>query len=199
MLVVSLETDGPETITDNVLLGEQVVVNYTDGYALSMPAISFQGLFSGDGNREFAFDDIEYGKMPRIVAADFIAPDAPGVQTNGLGAELVLFTLNFRRQFPPFVDCSVTGFDADENPFSRSIQFGCWEWFNLIDISPEFAQPNLGLFAQGDTHGWLQLNCEATDDQNRTANGAVHGAIVQRMEPGSRVRRNDPTAPALEG
>ena len=142
-----------------------------------MPAIPFQGLFSGDGNREFAFDDVEYAKLPRVIAADFVAQD------DFMAAELVLFTLNFRRQHPPEVDCSVTGFDADENPFSRSIQFGCWDWLTLGEISPEFAYPNLGLFANGDTHGWLQLNCRV--DLNPAAadgfeaDGGVHGAIIQ--------------------
>ncbi len=199
MIVVTLEDNDGNTVTDNVLLGEQVVVNYTDGWALSFPAVSFQGQNGGNGDRSFGFDDIEYGKMPRIIAADFIAPDqANGAPIADLSAELTLFTLNFRRQFPPFVDCSVTGFDADENPFSRSIQFGCWETFALEDISPEFAYPNLGLFAQADTHGWLQLNCETINGYTLArANGGVHGVITQTMRNETTVRRNDPNAPAL--
>ncbi len=198
MLVVTLEdgVNGP-TVTDNVLLGEQVVVNYTDGYAFSIPAVPFQGVNGTNGDKKFGFDDIEYGKFPRIVAADFIAPD-PGAEAATLKAQLILFTLNFMRDNPPLTDCSVTGFDADENSFSRSIQFGCWEFFHLEEISPEFNQPNLGLFAQGDTHGWLQLVCEVdgTDDGVLNAvDGGVHGAIVQRMEGGAVVRRNDPNAP----
>ncbi|MCP3994386.1 MAG: hypothetical protein GY722_04870, partial [bacterium] len=61
MIVVTLEDNDGNSVTDNVLLGEQVVVNYTDGWALSFPAVSFQGQNGGNGDRSFGFDDIEYG------------------------------------------------------------------------------------------------------------------------------------------
>jgi hypothetical protein len=190
MLVVALEDEDGNTITDNVLLGEEVVVNYANGSAFSIPAIPFQG-GTGDGDRAYGFDDEEYGKMPRIVAADFLAPD---VQQNA-SAMLSLFTLGFERQFPPLVDCSVIGFDANEHPFSSSFQFGCWGLWDLYQISPEFYYPNLGLFNNdphhpiSDTHGWLQLNCRVDDNPAAAdgfeANGAVHGAIIQSQAGGS--------------
>jgi hypothetical protein len=190
MLVVSLEDEDGNTLSDNVLLGEEVVVNYARGAAFSIPAIPFQGN-TNDGDREFEFDDAEYGKMPRIIAADFLAPwyDSPN------NAFLSLFTLGFERQFPPLVDCSVIGFDADEHPFSSSFQFGCWTYFDLCDVSPEFCYPNLGLFNNdphhedhGDTHGWLQLNCRVDNNplaaDGFEADGGVHGAIIQDINEG---------------
>jgi hypothetical protein len=192
MLVVSLEdAELGMTITDNVLLGEEVVVDYGSGAAFSIPAIPFQGKDGGDGDRTYDFDDNEYAKLPRIVAADFLAPN---VDHSGM-ANLALFTLNFERQFPPLVDCSVIGFDANEHPFSSSFQFGCWTAFDLCEISPEFCYPNLGLFNNdphhpiSDTHGWLQLNCRV--DENPAAadgfevDGGVHGAIFQRQRTNS--------------
>ena len=50
------EDEDGNTISDNVLLGEEVVVDYESGMAFSIPAISFQGS-SNDGNREYDFDD----------------------------------------------------------------------------------------------------------------------------------------------
>lgn len=189
-----------EVVTDNVLLGSEVVVNYRRGFAFSIPAIPFQGKSAGNGDRTFAFDDSEYGKLPRIVAADFIAPDLyPGIT-----AALVLFTLGFDRQHPPLTDCSVTGWDAAENPFSASFLFGCWTYVDLCDIHPEFCYENLGHFpGQNDTHGWLSLDCrvdvEGDDPPVFDADGGVHGAIIQIARNGSIIRRNDPTAPALNG
>jgi hypothetical protein len=185
MMVVSLEDGFGNTLTDNVLLGEEVVVDYAAGSAFSVPAIPFQGGDGGNGDRTYAFDDNEYGKMPRIVAADFLAPR---VNDPSSTAELVLFTLNFDRQFPPLTDCSVTGFDANEHPFSSSFLFGCWGAVDLCEISPEFCHPNLGLYSGllADTHGWVQLNCRV--DRNPAAadgfeaNGGVHGAIVQTQD-----------------
>ena len=136
--------------------------------------------------------------MPRIVAADFLAPHV--LEEDLAWAALSLFTLGFERQFPPLTDCSVIGFDAAEHPFSSSFQFGCWTMIDLYDISPEFYYPNLGLFGNDpnhedeehgdppmtDTHGWLQLNCRV--DQNPAAadgfevDGGVHGAIIQMQD-----------------
>jgi hypothetical protein len=189
MLVVSLEDGLGNTVTDNVLLGEEVVVDYLNGAAYSIPAVPFQGLGGGDGDRAYEFDDVEYGRMPRIVAADFLAPKLG----DGSAAVLSLFTLNFDRQFPPLTDCSVTGYDAFESPFSASFQFGCWVAADICAISPEFCWPNLGLFGNLDTHGWLQLNCRVDRERNGSfdANGGVHGAIVQWQPQGSSIAASD--------
>jgi len=191
MMVVTLEDGNGNTITDNVLLGEQVVVDYFNGSAFSIPAIPFQGGDGGNGDRSYDFDDNEYGKLPRIVAADFLAPRANPVLPSP--AVLALFTPGFDRQFPPLTDCSVTGYDANENPFSASFQFGCWGAVDLCEISPEFCHPNLGLFSgfASDTHGWLQLNCRVDSDPQLAngfdANGGVHGAIIQMQSIGTKL------------
>lgn len=198
MMVVHLEDASGQVITDNVLLGEEVVVDYLSGSAYSVPAISFQGGNGGDGDRILAFNDQEYTKLPRIVAADFIAPNLPQ-NPQGLSAELILFTPGFERHYPPRVDCSVVGFDADENPFSASVQFGCWSMLDLCDVSPEFCYPNLGLYGNQHTHGWLLLNCrvDADADGEYETDGGVHGAIVQHAATGAVLRRNTPGAEAL--
>ena len=194
MLVVTQE-DGTlypwNTLTHNVLLGEQVVVDYAGGSAYSVPAIPFQGGTSDEDFRNYDFDDREYSKLPRVVAADYLAPHIDGSST----VLLALFTLGFERQFPPLVDCSVTGFDANENPISASFQFGCWTVEDLCSISPELCYPNLGLFNNdphhpiSDTHGWVQLNCRVDSNPNAAdgfeADGGVHGAIIQYQSMGS--------------
>ena len=221
MITVNVEDpDTGEVRSDNVLLGEEVVVDYDLGTALSIPAIPFQGKNTNSGDRTFDFDDQEYGLFPRVVAADFIAPDLSieagcegdcGINGGYVKGGLALFTLGFVRQFPPLVDCSITGFDADENAFSRSVQFGCWTFEDLCEMDPEFCYPNLSAGpcdAYGsdddnpcDTHGWLQLNCWVDEDYDGEidALGGVHGAIVQVASPGAVIRRNDVNAPAFSG
>lgn len=189
MLIVTLEDQAGNSVTDNVLLGEEVVVDYANGSAFSIPAIPFQGGGGGDGDRTYNFDDLEYGKFPRVIAADFLAPRLAPVLPSP--AVLSLFTLGFDRQFPPLTDCSVTGYDANENPFSSSFQFGCWGVTDLCDITPEFCHPNLGLYSGvlADTHGWLQLNCRVDSNPAAAdgfeAQGGVHGAIIQMQSLGT--------------
>jgi hypothetical protein len=198
MIVVNLRDAMGQVLTDNILFGELVVVDYASGYAYSMPAIPFQGGNAGNGDGSLSFDDQEFSKLPRVVAANFIAPNADGA-TEAISADLALFTLGFDRQFPPLTDCSITGYDAYENPFSASIQFGCWTVAALCDISPEFCYPNLGLYGTLDTHGWLQVNCRVDQDNDGTfdANGGVHGALVQTVGPNAVLARNDPAAGAF--
>ncbi|MCP3979814.1 MAG: hypothetical protein GY716_10870 [bacterium] len=186
MLVVSLEDpDTGETVTDNVLFGEEIVVNYTQGYAFSIPAIPFQGI-GGNGDREFAFNDVEYRGFPRRVAADFLAPNHPQSGLPMFTAELVTFTLGFETQHPPLTDCRVNGFDAAENNFSNSFQFGCWTIRDLCDMDPEFCWPNLGLTPGiSDTHGWLAVDCDVDG-----ADGGVHGSIIQIADPGADIDKD---------
>jgi hypothetical protein len=192
-------------LTDNILVGSEVVVNYSAGWAFSVPAVSIRGDM-GNGDRVFKFDGNEYNKLPRHLAADYIAPDF--LDASGIDATLFLFTLGFERQFPPLVDCSVNGYDAEEQRVSASFQFGCWGFVDVCAISPEFCYPFLSQDPdRTDTHGWLHLSCRTDPDGDWPfsldngpkpfVDGGVHGLILQTGLTGSIVRRNDPTAPAL--
>jgi hypothetical protein len=211
---VTINAEDPlgDPITDNVLLGSEVVINYGQGWAFSIPAIPFQGSNGGNGDRTFIFDDAtEYGAFPSVIAADFIAPEAV-TQTdtgNDIRGFLVLFTLGFETEFVPRVNCEIEGYDAAENPFSRSFNFGCWTFRSLTELHTEFAYGNLGqqscmLGEDCDTHGWFYLDCSVRQAtfaglSSEVVNGGVHGAIIQIMNSGQTVRRNDPNAPPLTG
>lgn len=199
MIVVNVETPATgQVLTDNVLLGEEVVVDYTQGSTFSLPAIPLQGGNGGNYDRNLAFDDQEYGKLPRIVAANFIAPDLVAA-AGQVTAQLALFTLGFERQYPPAVDCAVVGRDAQEHAFSSSFHFGCWTMLDLCAISPEFCYPNLGLLGNGDTHGWFLLDCRVDQDHNGSfeVHGGVHGAIIQTATSGATIRRGTPGAASM--
>jgi hypothetical protein len=181
-ITISLEDESGNTLTDNVLHGRQIVIDYSSGRSHSVSAVPFQGL-AGNGDMVHDFDDVEYGKMPRIVATEFIAPNAFSQAPAEFDAYLALFTLGFSRQHPPYVDCDVLGSDAAGNLFSASLIFGCWTRIELEAIHPIFAYPNLGT-SGFDEHGWLQINCDVdfNDDGVFDAVGGVHGAFSQ-VEP----------------
>jgi len=194
-VTVDVEDADHNVLTDNVLLGSEVVVDYANGTAFSVPALSIQG-GTGDGNRQYAFDGTEYRKFPSVIGADFLAPD---YGEGGSDAFLVLFTLAFDRQFPPLTDCSVIGFDAFEEQFSASFQFGCFTAISLEEIDPEFAYPYLGASFDEQEHGWVQLTCTVFGTgENGVVDGGVHGAIVQTAAANSRLRRDGQT-PTLNG
>jgi hypothetical protein len=185
---ITMNTEDPadgDTTQNNYLMGSEVVVDYALGYAYSIDAIPFQGLPTGDDNRRFNFNGVEYEKLPRRVAVEFIAPDGPGSfqEVGGITAELALFTLAFEAGFPPATSCTGSGFDARENPISFGFQFGCWTLFDLTTV-PELAYPELGDAGTPDNHGWLSLNCSvvgtgASPQPTTSIAGAVHGALIQ--------------------
>jgi hypothetical protein len=193
-VTVDVEDADHNVLTDNILLGSEVVVDYANGTAQSVPAISVQGE-SGNGDRYFAFDGSEYRKFPSVVGADFLAPNVD----HSVEAALVLFTLGFDRQFPPLTDCSVIGFDAFESQFSNSFQFGCWTITPLCEIDPEFQYPYLGDAFDEQEHGWLQLTCTVYGTgSNGVIEGGVHGAITQAAFDGAQLR-HDPAGPLMQG
>jgi len=182
-MVIAWAEDGiGDPSTANRLFGDEVVVNYSQGYAYSLPAHSIQSEAGDVSRRSFALGST-FTALPRVVATNFLAP----TMSNMPGAEVVLFTLDFQRQHPPETDCSVVAFDATENSFSQSLAFGCWTRIRLCDLDPELCFPNLGLDGPADCdphhHGWLSFNCEvdhdAGDNDDTTHDGNVHGAIVQ--------------------
>ncbi|MCP3979810.1 MAG: hypothetical protein GY716_10850 [bacterium] len=183
MIVISLEDPAGQVSTANLLFGEQIVANYTNGWAFSIPAIPFQGIAGvGGGDRVFGLNDVEYKGFPRRLAADFLAPRDDTLPPIFV-AEVVLFTLGFETNnaVQNQVDCRLNGFDAAENPFTSGRRFTCWDFFDLCDQDSEFCYPNLGVGvptpnnpANFDSHGWVSFDCEVG-----AAKGGVHGAIVQ--------------------
>ena len=138
-VTVDVEDADHNVLTDNILLGSEVVVDYTNGSAWSVPAIPIRRRPRQRRPhlrvRRQGVSQVPVGRRCRL----------PGPRLrDGLEAWLVLFTLAFDRQFPPLTDCSVIGFDAFETQFSNSFQFGCWTMVALDDIDPEFAYPYLG-------------------------------------------------------
>lgn len=178
-VTVSLQDSGFTQI-DNVMYGHQVVFDYTNGRSHSTRAIAIQGQFDNNGDREFDFDGLEYDKVPRLLAADFVAPRNDGLPDGDVDVQITLFSLEYVFGLTPTSSCTITGYDADGTSFSTTVQYGCWGRFELGDISPEFNYPDLGSPpGPGHEHGSLAIEC--------TVNGRVGGVhgIISRVEPAS--------------
>ena len=164
-VVMTLEEAGSsprKTLGENMLHGDAVIVSVDGGTSSQFGAIAIQGVGMNDGDRNLRFDNMEYAAFPSIVTANFWAPNAV-VET-----ELVLFNVNFQTgQFPqPQTQCSLNYVDAEENVFSRSLDFRCWIDRDLRDIAPGFLENILGT-----ANGFLWLECDA----------GTHGAIITEL------------------
>jgi hypothetical protein len=159
-VVVTLEAPGVEprrTLGENMLHGDEVVVDLTTGAAFQVGAISVQGVGPNDGDRNYRFDNLEYAAFPSIVTANFWTPSST------VDPHLILFNVDFKTGIAPTTNCSINYVDNQENMKSASYNFGCWTDTKLTDLAAGFGvlpYPNGFLWAQCDagTHGAIMTN-----------------------------------------
>jgi hypothetical protein len=139
------------TVTsNNVLVGDATIINYSTGQAWSAGAIPFQGkdAFAQSGDQTFRFDGLEYAKFPSLLTTNFHAPtDGIG---GGVDAALVLFTLDgstggIGSPTPtPAAMVSVDFFNDDERLRDTALTFDCFTIIELSALDARFIRSNLG-------------------------------------------------------
>jgi len=146
IMVVALEHPATgDTTNVNAIFGEARVVDFAQGMAFKLGAISFQGIFPGAGGvaeRAYQFDGQEYSNFPAALAANFISPTSAG----DVEAELILFSLDGTAGIAPGPSAflSITFFDDDERQFSSALAFDCFTVVPLDAIDARFERPALG-------------------------------------------------------
>ena len=152
------------TLGENMLHGDETVLNLTNGTATQVGAIAIQGAGPNNGDRNLQFNNMEYTAFPSIVTGNFWAPNA------FVDPHLILFNANFTTGIPPETWCSINYVDAEENQFSKDFHFGCWADARLAEIAPGIQEAILGT-----ANGFLWAECGA----------GTHGAIqTQLTAPG---------------
>jgi len=190
MFVAAADPATGETVSEDLIFGDAVVVDIALGQAYSFGAIPFQaGNGYNNGNKVYSFDGQEYAKFPSVLATNFIAPDAAPVSAR-INAELILFTLDGTTGNPtaPRVAVAGLGYNDDEVPFDFQWEFDCFDIVQLQDMSQNFAQNFLGSLS-----GHLQLvpqpvgtpgadvHDAAFGDGNNSRRRPIHGWIVQNV------------------
>lgn len=172
--------DATCTINENDLMGDSMIVNPTEGWAVSAGAIPFQGvdpLAPGAQDREYHFDNVEYTMFPQTIATGYIdiGPNVSG--------QLVLFTLDGRPNSGSRASLDVIGYDDDETPTSGHYDFDCFAIVDLDDV--------IGSFASQAGHVYLSVedidqpsvaHDAAWGDGNGLRVVGVHGWLIQRIE-----------------
>jgi hypothetical protein len=176
-------------ISEDVLFGDAVIVDFAFGHASSFDAIGFQaGAGSNDGNKVYLFDNSEYAAFPAVLTTNFLA------HTGGIFADLFLFTLDGATgNLPvPRVRLSGLGYNDDEEFFDFQWEFDCLDIVPLVDLDPNF-RFTFGPLGLGSMSGHLQLVSQpiatANDshdaehgDGNHVRRRGVHGWILQAVK-----------------
>jgi hypothetical protein len=183
-----------DVISEDIIFGDAVVVDFAQGQAYSFEAIAFQGVQGqNDGNKVYRFDNEEYSAFPSVLAANFIAP-----RDSGLNAELILITLDGGTGNVPTPRARLGGvaYNDDEQYFDFQWEFDCFDIASLRDIDPNFEFVPGGPLGLGSMSGHLQLVPQpvatANDahdaeygDGNNVRRRGVHGWIVQNVVEGA--------------
>jgi hypothetical protein len=179
-------------ISEDVLFGDAVIVDFAGGQAYSVDPVSFQaGQGANDGDKIYRFDGQEYAQFPSILATNFIAPFVIS-DVGGVLAELILITLDGTGGNIPVPRARLGGlaYDDDETPFDFGWEFDCFDIAALEDIDPNFRFVPGSPLGLGSLSGHLQLvpqpiatgndfHDAAYGDGNNVRRRAVHGWIVQ--------------------
>jgi hypothetical protein len=177
-------------ISEDVLFGDAVIVDFAFGHASSFDAIGFQaGSGTNDGNKLYRFDNSEYAAFPAVLATNFIAP------ATGIDAEIFLFTLDGATgNLPvPRVRLGGLGYNDDEEFFDFQWEFDCLDIVLLEDLDPNFLFVPGSPLGLGSMSGHLQLVSQpiaTANDSHDTEHGdgngvrrrGVHGWILQAMD-----------------
>jgi len=205
MFVALEDPESGQTINENAIFGDSVVINFRDGSAWSVGAVSHQGedpQAIGVDDRDYRFDGVEYANFPGVLATNFLAPTT-GDRTRkreqrdriGVDAVLVLFTLDGTvgdGAYGPQAKLSITFYNDDERPFSTSHLFDCFDIVALEWIDSRFFADDLGsevghmfmtpeiIQQDNATHDFL-FDGPATNGFDGMRRTPVHGWIVQTL------------------
>ncbi len=176
-IVVTLEdpnTNPRCTSGENMLHGDEVIVDLNDGTSTQLGAIAIQGEVENNGDRKLDFNGIEYSRFPSILTGNFWSPnESPSGAIPAVEPELVLFNVDFSTSYReeadegPFTNCALNYYNAEEIPFSRNFAFDCYARVDLRSIAPGFLED-----IHGTANGFLWARCEE----------GTHGAIITDLE-----------------
>jgi len=215
MFVALEDPQTGQTINENAIFGDSVVINFDDGSAFSVGAVTHQGEDPGAigvGDRDYRFDGVEYANFPGVLATNFLAPTT-GDGANkakrrsriGVDAYLILFTLDGTvgdGAYGPQAKLSITFYNDDERPFSTSHVFDCFDIVALEYIDSRFYASDLGskaghmfmtpeIIQQANaTHDFL-FDGPATNGFDGMRRTPVHGWIFQTIYSNAKVVMED--------
>jgi hypothetical protein len=196
-----------QAISFNYLIGNLMAINGIDHFDWSVNPVAFKGVtghrqptdVDADGVRDL--DDLEYWQaperlfVPRFIGQDEFAPcPGGGVSCDGDSAgfksEIVLINLSGGAQFGSTI-VFFQIFNDNEEPFSASWDFYCWDRVRLARVNGAFTEdflddttdaPNEILGASYRESGWFWFDGLSADSTaENIQNPAVYGFLIERV------------------
>jgi hypothetical protein len=187
--------DGAPIAFDHII-GNEIVFDGAGTLTYGIDAVSFRAMVAegqptdldGDGIRDL--DGLEYAEAPdRLLIPRFLGQDPA---SEGIyHSELVLINLSGGKQFTTIVDFLI--YNDDEETFSASYSFYCWDKAPLAAINAVFLQEFL-VTTQHDPleilgfpareSGWFRIDGHTASSTAETiTDPAVYAVLVERADP----------------
>ncbi len=179
-------------IQHDALMGQILVLNGFEAFEYSVNALSLQALATGattdlDGDGVRDLDGLEYTMAPaEILVPRFLGQSGPGL----INSELVLLALTGGPEFTTWIDFLI--YNDNEEEFSTSHSFHCWERINLLDISNVFSNAFLAgstnhapneILGLGELEaGWFRIDgALAQSSTTSIEDPAVWAVLIERL------------------
>ena len=193
------DPDTHEPIVWNHLIGSQLVINGLQSFDYGVNPVAFRGLagggldgtptdIDGDGNRDL--NNAEYSGAPDVITIPrFLGQDAVG-GPGTIQSELILIALSGGKQFNTEV-CFLY-YNDNEEEFSDTHEFYCWDKPTLMDISFGFENdwlqnqtdddPDEILGAPWQESGWICLQgCFAYSTRETIEDPSIYAVLVEHV------------------
>jgi hypothetical protein len=194
------DVDG-NPIVWNHLIGSLLIVSGLESFDYGINPVVFKGIGSasgviqsdgrptdidGDGNRDL--DGKEYEPAPNTITIPrFLGQDLPGA--GSIRSQMILIALTGGVQFETGICLEV--FNDNEEQFSRTYSFTCWEKPYLMDIDAAFGNQFLKttnhdpleiIGAPMRESGWICIQgCIATSGVEDIEDPAIYAVLVERV------------------
>jgi len=171
-----------EASVHNHLIGSALIINGIDNFDYSVNPVSFEGIGADDGNGLRDLDGAEYEGAP----GEILIPRYFG-QGGTFNSKLILIGLSGGAAFDTTVDFAI--YNDNEEMFSSSYTFHCWEKVELTQISGLFTNAFLQttnhdageiVGASGYESGWFSLKGKLANSTTTTIlDPAVYAVLIE--------------------
>lgn len=187
--VYALDRDTGQRIDHDYLVGSTKILDGFRSSEYSIRPYSFEFADVDDGDDLCDLDGLEYEMAP----GELLFPHFIGVSPGRFDAELILLNISGGAAFEARTDLLV--FNDNEQMFSGSYNFTCWEKISLGQLSPAFLQSFLKstnhdpMEVRGATMletGWFRIDGDvAWSSTTSIQDPVILGALVEHGRYGS--------------
>lgn len=182
-------------ISFDYLIGRETVIDAEGAVSFDLHPLSFGAGTQGPDDHFLALDGLEYEKMPGEVLIPRFLGQGDGLSGPSPWISMILFfNLTGGSQYTAVADVLI--YNDNEQPFSSTVEFDCWEIMDLLEVS----QATRLSFLQGTDHdpdevtigvvqmetGWIRIDGDIAHNYTLVfEDPAIYAVQIEKQVLGS--------------